>query len=143
MAFEFDASDLRAGRVLLYPGEPRLWMLVEPDTLRDLERRMTVVQMGARVRVRRRTGRLLSTIRKNNGATKKGPYVDVIAGERGGRLRYTMIEHDGSRPHVIRPRRRKALRFLVDGRVVFRSKVNHPGTRGTKFLTASLPLAAR
>ena len=33
----------------------------------------------------------------------------------------------GARPHVIRPRRAKALRFVMDGRVVFARVVNHPG----------------
>lgn len=33
----------------------------------------------------------------------------------------------GTRPHVIRPRRRKALRFVVGGQTVFARKVNHPG----------------
>jgi hypothetical protein len=35
----------------------------------------------------------------------------------------------GTRPHVIRPRRAKALRFVVGGRVVFAAKVNHPGNK--------------
>lgn len=39
----------------------------------------------------------------------------------------------GTRAHVIRPRRKKFLRFRVGGRVVFARKVNHPGTRPYKF----------
>lgn len=37
----------------------------------------------------------------------------------------------GTRPHVIRPRRARALRFFWPrvGRVVFFAKVNHPGNR--------------
>lgn len=34
----------------------------------------------------------------------------------------------GTRPHVIRPKRGKALRFQTGGRVVFARRVNHPGT---------------
>lgn len=44
-----------------------------------------------------------------------------------------ILEH-GSRPHVIRARRARALRFVVGGKTVFRRKVNHPGTRGFRFL---------
>ncbi|MBT2490649.1 hypothetical protein J7E96_19440 [Streptomyces sp. ISL-96] len=45
---------------------------------------------------------------------------------------------DGTRPHVIRPRRAKALRFDMGGRMVFAKKVNHPGTRANNFLEAAL-----
>lgn len=38
----------------------------------------------------------------------------------------------GTRPHVIRPRRAKVLRFVVGGRVVYARKVNHPGTSGDR-----------
>jgi hypothetical protein len=133
---------LSAAGVRLDPGQPTLWMLEDPATLQDLERRMVRVKAGARSKVGRRTGLLYSTIRTNNGASKRGPYVDVIAGQRGGKTRYLMPHHDGSRPHVITPRRRKALRFTVGGQVVFRTRVMHPGTTGTRFLTDSLPLAA-
>jgi len=35
----------------------------------------------------------------------------------------------GTRPHIIRPVRAKALRFEVNGEVVFARLVHHPGTR--------------
>lgn len=34
----------------------------------------------------------------------------------------------GTRPHVIRPRRARVLRFPVGGRIVYARRVNHPGT---------------
>lgn len=134
---------LRPGQVRLYQGEPKRWMVEDPSTLRDLERRMAKVKGGARSLVRRLTGYLYSTIRNNNGITARGVYVDTIAGKPGRKgTRYTMIEHDGSKPHIITPRRRKSLRFVAGGRVVFATKVRHPGTTGTEFLTRALPLAA-
>lgn len=45
---------------------------------------------------------------------------------------------DGTRPHIIRPRRAKALRFEVGGRVVFSKIVHHPGTRANNFLARAL-----
>ncbi|MFI0827300.1 hypothetical protein ACH4Q7_22910 [Streptomyces roseolus] len=45
---------------------------------------------------------------------------------------------DGTRPHIIRPRRRKALRFEVRGREVFAAYVRHPGTRANDFLGRAL-----
>ncbi|MFF5968283.1 hypothetical protein ACFY64_32075 [Streptomyces collinus] len=46
---------------------------------------------------------------------------------------------DGTRPHIIRPRRARALRF-VDGRVVFAAYARHPGTRPNPFLQRALRL---
>lgn len=51
---------------------------------------------------------------------------------------YAQAVNDGSAPHIIRPRRAKALRFVVGGRVVYAKVVHHPGTRGTRFLDRAL-----
>ena len=131
---------IHPGRVRLYTGQPRIWMVEDPGPLLDLERRMARVKAGSRRLVGRRSGLLYSTIRNNNGVNARGPYVDTIAGKPG--LKYTMAHHDGTGPHEIRPRKRKVLRFSVGGRVVFRTRVMHPGTKGTRFLTEALPLAA-
>lgn len=40
----------------------------------------------------------------------------------------------GTRPHKIRARNAKVLRFEVGGRVVYARVVNHPGTKATHFL---------
>lgn len=126
--------------VMLLPGEPGKWALTEPGIGRELDRRMTKVQMVARARVRVRTGTLLSTIRKSPGRNSRGQFVDVKAGGRGAR--YVGVEEFGSAPHRITARRRKALRFVQHGRVQFRRSVRHPGTTGTFFLTRSLIFAA-
>lgn len=47
---------------------------------------------------------------------------------------------DGTRPHLIRPRRRQYLRFEVAGDVVFTKLVRHPGTRPNNFLGRALRL---
>lgn len=67
-----------------------------------------------------------------------GPYVnksmDVISTNP-----HSVLVHNGSRRHPIRPRRRGGwLRFEVGGRVVFAREVNHPGYRGDPFLTKAL-----
>lgn len=123
------------------PGQPKLFVVTDQDLSRNLDKRSSRVQMGMRFRVRVRSGKLISTIRKHPGVSATGQHVDILAGGRGAS--YVMIEHDGSRPHVIRARRRKALRIPVGGgRVIFRRQVRHPGTTGTFFMTRSLPLAA-
>lgn len=50
----------------------------------------------------------------------------------------TRLVLDGTRPHLIRPRRKQALRFVVDGEVVFAALVRHPGTRPNNFLARAL-----
>lgn len=44
----------------------------------------------------------------------------------------------GTRPHVIEPRRRKALRFMVGTAIVFAKKVFHPGTRAYRVLEGAM-----
>jgi hypothetical protein len=49
-------------------------------------------------------------------------------------VRYAAAVHDGTGPHIIRARKKKALRFQYHGQVVFAKSVRHPGTRGRPFL---------
>ena len=55
----------------------------------------------------------------------------------GGTSRgYALMVHKGTVPHAIRPRPpRKSLRFMVAGRIVYATRVAHPGTRPDRFLT--------
>lgn len=80
------------------------------------------------------TGRLRASIRADP------PRIFSLRGSLtvGSDLEYAAAVNDGSRPHVIRPRRAQVLRFRVGGQVVFAKIVNHPGTRGTHFLDKAL-----
>jgi len=51
---------------------------------------------------------------------------------------YGHFVRGGTRPHVIRPYRAKALRFEVGGRVVFAQQVNHPGTKPNPYHVRTL-----
>jgi hypothetical protein len=122
-------------------GQPKTFVITDNDLSRNLDLRASRVQMGIRFRMRVRTGKLISTVRKHPGANAITQYVDILAGGKGAN--YVLIEELGSRPHVIQARRRKALRIPVGGgRVIFRRRVYHPGTTGTHAMTRSLPLAA-
>jgi hypothetical protein len=107
---------------------------------RDLDNRSRRVLAAARTLVRVRTGTLLTSIRREEGIGTLGRYIDIVAGV-PGLTDYLGYEHDGTVPHIIRPRRRTALRFIAGGQVVFAMKVNHPGTRGSHFLTRALAAA--
>lgn len=56
---------------------------------------------------------------------------------------YAAAVHDGSGPYTIRPRKKKALRFVVEGRVVFAKSVRHPGTKARPFLAKAAEEMAR
>ncbi|TDC23418.1 hypothetical protein E1265_12840 [Streptomyces sp. 8K308] len=95
--------------------------------------------------LRRRTERVASIARRE-APGRLGAYVDtrIEEGPRGltgvvrcdhPAVRYVL---DGTRPHIIRPRRRRALRFTVGGRSVFAAYVRHPGTRANNFLARAL-----
>jgi hypothetical protein len=85
-----------------------------------------------------RSGVLLASLRRNSGRTPTGIYWDVQVGVRGqtGYLSYVLF---GTKPHIIRPRRRKALRFIGrSGGVVFARQVHHPGTAANNFMVRAL-----
>lgn len=50
---------------------------------------------------------------------------------------YAAPVHEGARPHIIRPKHARALRFdwPKAGGIVFFKKVNHPGNRPNRFLS--------
>ncbi|RLI10267.1 hypothetical protein DRO33_05750 [Candidatus Bathyarchaeota archaeon] len=77
----------------------------------------------ARKNVPVRTGLLRSSIEKGG----LGNYLYVSMGN--ARAYYAPYVEYGTGPHMIYPRRARALRFEVRGKVVFAKYVRHPGTR--------------
>lgn len=49
---------------------------------------------------------------------------------------------EGTGPHVILPRRRKALAFRSGGRIIVVRRVNHPGNKGTKWFRKTVSAQA-
>lgn len=49
-------------------------------------------------------------------------------------VKYALPLHEGTRPHIILPVRKKALRFKVGNKVIYSKRVNHPGTAGNRFV---------
>lgn len=52
--------------------------------------------------------------------------------------RYSRAVHNGTRRHVIVPRKKKALKFTVGGKTVIVKRVYHPGTKPRPWLFAAL-----
>lgn len=78
-----------------------------------------------------RTGHLGRSIREDP-QRMLGPF--HVTGGVTAHAKYAAAVHQGSRPHLIRPRRAKALHFFVGGREVFTKLVRHPGSRARPFL---------
>lgn len=66
---------------------------------------------------------------------RKGPEIDVIAD-----TDHAIYVHEPTVPHTIKPRQKDKLVFFwaKAGRVVFKDKVFHPGTKGNPFLLKAL-----
>jgi len=92
----------------------RVALAAAADMLRDTDRRAPV-----------RTGQLRGTgdiVRKGSGRVEiRYP------------AEYASFTDTGTRPHTIRPRNRKVLRFRVGSTLVYTRRVDHPGTRGTRW----------
>jgi hypothetical protein len=56
---------------------------------------------------------------------------------------YAVFVHWGTKPHVIKPKNKKTLRFSIGGRFVFAKWVNHPGYKGDPWLTNAADAAVR
>lgn len=61
-----------------------------------------------------------------------------VVGEVYNGTRYAATVHDGAKPHTIRARRKKMLRFKVGGKTVYAKSVRHPGTRSRPWLYRAL-----
>jgi hypothetical protein len=109
---------------------------------RDFQRRMNTLAVRQLQAAPQRTGRMAGNIHAQRLQSDFGRYLEGGVGvspANRGRLRgYAQVVSAGSRPHIITPRRARALRFVVAGTVVFTRRVNHPGTRPNDYLTRSL-----
>ncbi len=120
--------------------------LVRLESAVDSRMRMALQQVAGEVadhakehhEYQDRTGRLTQSIRAEEvqGSFSDGFRVNMIAG--GLRVSYASHVEFGTRPHVIEPRRRKALRFIQNGETRFARRVRHPGTRAYHFMTNAL-----
>lgn len=100
---------------------------------RYLIKRAIIVKAKARAQVGKDTGRLRQSINWKYGRNAIGPYVDI-----GSPLRYAYLHHEGTRPHLIVPKKAQVLRFSSRGTIVYTHKVRHPGTKPNRYLTDNL-----
>lgn len=104
---------------------------------KDLYKRGIRLQMLAKQTAPRRTGLLAASIRVKYNRGVTNPHVVI-----GSSLPYAYWVHEGTRPHLIRSRRRQ-MRFVVRGRVIYADVVQHPGNRANRFLSNHLRTVVR
>lgn len=125
VSVDFDLHRTAVQRMLHLPGG-----LV----YRDMERRVRRVEAEAKRRAPGSMGRDITVaIRSRPG----GDFQGVI----NSRHPATMYVLYGTRPHVIRPVRARALRFQVGAQTVYARTVMHPGTKANNFLKEALRAA--
>jgi hypothetical protein len=98
---------------------------------RSMRRLLRRIATQARQDVPVKTGNLGRSVGEGPIRTT-GPR--TVSGSVHATADYALYVHEGTRAHVIRPRRAQALRFQVGGRTVFAKLVRHPGTKARPFL---------
>ena len=100
---------------------------------RYLKKKGFLVLAAARRQVGVETGALRASLHMRHLRDTRGQYLKI-----GSPLPYARAHHEGTRPHLIRPRDAKMLRFVTRGQVVFTHLVRHPGTKPNRYLTDNL-----
>lgn len=107
---------------------------------KDLDERALRVVRAAKAQAGVDTGGLKASIRRY-WTRSSGKKLTVAV---GSNRKIAELHHEGTKPHVIRARNAKALRYQgSNGEIVFAKSVNHPGTKPNRYLTDNLGLAVR
>lgn len=101
---------------------------------RDLAKRGERLRLMAMRQAGKKTGKLAGSMRSNVSVDFRGIKVEV-----GSNVKHALMHHNGTRPHIIVPKRARALRFMQRGRIRYAQRVLHPGTRANRYLTDNLP----
>jgi len=98
-----------------------------------------------------RNGKMEENIRSSTHCFRKKEGIVEVKSKgllvpwRGRKVSYAWFVHEGTRPHEIHPKFKKALRWAQEGdktRLIFAKKVEHPGYEGDPFLIRALEKGA-
>lgn len=106
-------------------GMERARMLVNKITRQTLNRSAVLCPVD--------TGRL-----RASGSMRIAERGSAVVGQVEYTANYAAAVHNGTRPHVIVPRRGRYLRFQVGDRTVYARRVQHPGTPARPYLATAL-----
>ena len=111
----------------------KFWVDVEKDLFKNLEDKTRRHWTGSPSKLERNI-----YAKQIDGGVEGGVKDDgMMVTWRGGRINYGMFLEYGTRPHIIRPKKKKSLRWSGKGGDIFAGEVNHPGTKATYFLRDS------
>jgi len=124
------------GRVTFYePVIDRYLNQPGGEVGRYLSKRGRRIVAAAKAQVGIRTGWLRASIHMRHMRDKRGQYLKI-----GSSVRYARMHHEGTRPHLILPKKRQVLRFMSKGQIINTHLVRHPGTKPNRFLSDNLKL---
>ena len=105
---------------------------------RDFVRKCRALETRAQLSVGVDTGATLNSIDSMFYTQPGGDFAARVgANPSGERIGVAFWHHEGTHPHVIKPRTARMLRFpdRRTGQIVFRHRVFHPGTKPNPYLT--------
>ena len=115
--------------------------VLQKDALKEVR---TSLLRGAKVvsnyakkhhKFKTKSGTLEKRIQERMSKDKKlAAEVFINEGDKG----YGKYVHEGTKPHVIKPKSKKALYFVKGGNKNFAKVINHPGIKGEPFLDNAL-----
>ena len=105
---------------------------------RSLARRGRKVLAAAKGQVGVETEKLKNSLRMSHERSARGQFVRV-----GSKLNYALVHHQGSRPHIITPKRSQVMVFSKGAQIIYATSVRHPGTEPNRYLTDNLYLALK
>ena len=112
----------------------------------QVKTKLADLQTAAPVALARTADELHDFIRRRAGAhTKTGALERSVTSQRINPLEYfighgpqvaphAVFVHWGTKPHIIRPKNKKALRWATGGKFAFAHAVRHPGTKGDPWM---------
>lgn len=100
---------------------------------RELETRGKIVVALASRQVGVETGALKRSIKMEHKSARYGQELKI-----GSRNNIAYLHHEGTKPHLIKPKNSPQLVFMSKGRVIRTQLVRHPGTRPNKYLSDQL-----
>lgn len=96
-----------------------------------LETQGNLAVAGARAQAGFKTGKLKASIHKRHSKSITGQSLWI-----GSELNYAYAHHQGTRPHLITPKKGSELVFVGRSRVLVHTRaVHHPGTKPNPYLT--------
>lgn len=100
---------------------------------RYMKRKGSKLAQLARGQVGVQTGTLRASIHMRHKRNPRFQYVEIAATGP-----YAYMHHEGTRPHIITPKRGTVLKFVTKGMIVRTAVVRHPGTKPNRYLSDQL-----